>query len=405
MRNTLVVVQVALALVLVVSAALMIRSFQALRDVDPGFSDPATLQTAKIWIPTTLFPDPDEYTRMEHEILDKIAALPSVASAGFASTLPMEGQQANGPPVGVEGQTLAPGDSPTSRRFKFISPGYFEAMGTRILAGRDVTWSDIETGGRVALISEDFAREIAAEPAGALGRRIRLPFGEDALREVIGVVQSVHQDGLYEEPPSFVYWPVRMERFGNAPVVGTSAVTFVIRSERAGTASLMNEVRQAVNSVNGNIPIALEGTMQNLYTDSLARTSFTLVMLAIAGGDGFGARRHRDLRRHRLRRLAEGSRDRHSIGARRATATSQEDVPAARARAWRRGCCSRVSSRPWYWGVSCRRCCTASARWTPRPTSRRSVSPSRPRRLRAICRHGARQRSTRSRPSGQSSPG
>ena len=89
-RNALVVVQVALALVLVVSAALMIRTFQALRDVDPGFSDPATIQTARIWIPTALFPDPEQYTRMQHEILDKIAALPGVASAGFASTLPME---------------------------------------------------------------------------------------------------------------------------------------------------------------------------------------------------------------------------------------------------------------------------------------------------------------------------
>ena len=90
-RNALVVVQVALALVLVVSAALMIRTFQALRDVDPGFSDPATIQTARIWIPNALLPDPEQYTRMQHEILDKIAALPGVASAGFASTLPMEG--------------------------------------------------------------------------------------------------------------------------------------------------------------------------------------------------------------------------------------------------------------------------------------------------------------------------
>jgi putative ABC transport system permease protein len=280
-RNTLVVVQVALALVLVVSAGLMIRSFQALRDVDPGFTDPATIQTAKIWIPTTLFPDPSEYTRIEHEILDRIAALPGVASVGFASTVPMEGPEANGPPVGVEGQSLG---GPITRRAKTISPGYFEAMGTRIIVGRDITWGDIETGGRVAVISEDFARELAPEPGGALGKRVRLPFGPDAWRDVVGVVEGVHQDGLYAEPPSSVYWPTLMERFGNAPVVGRSAVTFAIRSARAGTASLMNEVRQAVNSVNASIPIALEGTMQDLYANSLARTSFTLVMLGIAGG-------------------------------------------------------------------------------------------------------------------------
>ena len=85
-RNTLVVVQVALALVLVVSAALMIRTFQALRDVEPGFTDAATIQTARIWIPNAVFyPDIERYTGMQREILDKIAALPGVASAGFTS--------------------------------------------------------------------------------------------------------------------------------------------------------------------------------------------------------------------------------------------------------------------------------------------------------------------------------
>ena len=156
-------------------------------------------------------------------------------------------------------------------------------MGTRMIAGRDVTWSDIEAGGRVAVISEDFARELAASPAAALGRRIRFgltrPSGLSAWREVIGVVQRVHQDGLYEEPPSMVYWPVL-----TANMFGLPDVTFAIRSERAGTASLINEVRQAVRSVNGNIPVTEVRTMQDIYAGSLARTSFTLVMLAIAGG-------------------------------------------------------------------------------------------------------------------------
>jgi predicted permease len=282
-RSALVVVQVALALVLIVSAALMIRTFQALRDVDPGFADPATIQTVRISIPTSLFPDPERYTRMEHEILDRIEALPGVASAGFANLLPMEGGYDNGPMV-VEGQTLVPGDTPPSRRRKFVSPGYFEAMGTRIIAGRDVTWSDIESGGQVALISEDFARELAAEPTGALGKRIRVPLDTDAWREVIGVVQSVHESGVHEEAPSFVYYPVLVENMYGTPVLGRSAVAFVIRSERAGTASLLEEVRQAVRSVNGSIPIAQERTMQDLFSVSLARTSFTLVLLAIAGG-------------------------------------------------------------------------------------------------------------------------
>jgi predicted permease len=282
-RSALVVVQVALALVLVVSAGLMIRTFQALRDVDPGFSDPATIQTARVWIPFGMFySDPAQYTRLEHEMLDKIAALPGIASAGFASGLPMEGQ-INNSPILFEGQTLRPEATPP-RRNKFVSPGYFDAMGTRIIAGRDVTWSDIETGGQVALISEDFAREIAGEPAGALGKRIRTLADTDVWREVIGVVESVHELGLYEEAPSFVYWPLLVEKLYDAPVFGTPFGAFVIRSERAGTASLVNEVRQAIRSVIAGVPIAQERTMQELYSGSLARTSFALVLLAIAGG-------------------------------------------------------------------------------------------------------------------------
>jgi predicted permease len=284
-RNTLVIVQVALALVLVVSAALMIRTFQALRDVDPGFSDPATIQTARVWMPNALAPDPERYTRMQHEILDKIAALPGVASAGFSSALPMEGPSAfANSPIVFEGQTLGPGAAPPPRRNKFVSPGYFETVGTRIIAGRDITWSDVEAGGRVVVISEDVARELAAEPAGALGKRVRTFFETDAWREVIGVVQNVRETGLYEEAPSFLYWPVLLEDMWGSRVLGTPAAAFVIRSERAGTASLMEEVRQAIRSVDGGIPISAERTLEEVYSSSLARTSFTLVTLAIAGG-------------------------------------------------------------------------------------------------------------------------
>jgi len=283
-RDTLVVVQVALALVLVVSAALMIRTFQSLRDVEPGFTDAATIQTARIWIPNTVFySDIERYTGMQREILDKIAALPGVTSAGFTAQLTMEGWT-NYSRIAVEGQTLPPGELAPPYRTKFVSPGYFEAMGTRLIAGREMSWGDIETGGRVAVISEDFARQIAAEPTAAIGLRIRTPIGEDAWREVIGVVENVHEDSLYAQPSGFVYWPVLMANFGNSPVVGMPAVGFVIRSARAGTASFTQEIREAVRSVSADIPIGQERTMQDLYADSLARTSFTLVLLAIAGG-------------------------------------------------------------------------------------------------------------------------
>lgn len=287
-RSALVVMQVALALVLVVSAVLMIRSFEALHDVDPGFSDPATIQTAQIWVS---WPNPDpaesmQWTRTQHEILDNIAALPGVDSVGFVSDLPIERPGTrNTDGYAVEGRTAAAAGGRPQALYKYVSPGYFDAMGTRMIAGREMTWSDIEAGGRVVVISEGFARELAPEPAAALGRRIRRASDQEgAWREVIGVVQSVYEDGLYEEQPSMVYWPVFMENTFEYPELGTPIVTFAIRSERAGTDSFVEEIREAVWSVNRSIPIAQERTMHDLYSGSLARTSFTLVMLAIAGG-------------------------------------------------------------------------------------------------------------------------
>jgi putative ABC transport system permease protein len=283
-RSALVVVQVALALALVVSAALMIRTFQELRDVDPGFAGPTTVQTGRIWMPSSLVGQPEQYTRMQHEILDRVAALPGVAAVGFASALPMEGPGfLSSTPIVIEGQASAPEIFPPSRSAKFVSPGYFETLGTRIIAGREITWSDIEGGGRVVVISESFAREIAGEPAAALGKRIRTFVETDAWREVVGVAQGVHETGLYEDAPSLVYFPALVADMWGTPMIGTPAAAIAIRSDRAGTASLMDEVRQAVLSVNPSLPVTHTRTMSDLYSASLARTSFVLVMLAIAG--------------------------------------------------------------------------------------------------------------------------
>jgi ABC-type antimicrobial peptide transport system permease subunit len=165
---------------------------------------------------------------------------------------------------------------------KIVSPGYFATMGTQLLAGREFTWADIDAGGRVALISEDFARELGSTPADALGKRIRTPVESDAWREVIGVVQSVKEDGLYADAASIVYWPALMQNaFGNS-AFGYPAMAYVIRSGRTGTPSFLDEVREAIWAVNKDAPVALERTMQSLYAGSLARTSFALVMLGIA---------------------------------------------------------------------------------------------------------------------------
>jgi predicted permease len=290
-RNTLVVVQVALALVLLISSGLMIRTFQALQRVDPGFADAATLQTARVWIPPQQVADPERFTRMQHEILDKIASLPGVRAAGFASSVPMEPNRAALSGIWVEGHAHADGSTPPARRIKFVSPGYFGAIGTRLVAGRDITWNDIYGRARVAVISENFAREMWGSAAGALGQRIWPPAPNTAppvWREIVGVVQDVHEDALDHPAPTMVYWPVMMDNFIRAPLYGTRAINLVIRSDQAGSESLMSPVRNAVWSVNSNMPVFLVRTLKDLYDESMARTSFALVILAIAGAMALG---------------------------------------------------------------------------------------------------------------------
>ena len=276
-RNLLVIAQVAMALVLLVSAGLMIRTFQALRTIDPGFARPEHLQTMRINIPDLLVAERDRVIRTENAIVDKLSAIPGVRAAGFASQMPMEGYGSGWDVIQVQDRTDLPGEMPPLRFFKHVSPGFFHAAGMRLVAGRELTWAEVYSRRRVALVSENIARELWGAPAQAVGRHIKeLP--NEPWSEVVGVVQDVREKGVDQKAPGIVYWPL------DNPFTGVQRyATFVIRSDRAGTESFLNEVRRAVWSVNAALPVASLRTMQAIYDESLARTSFTVAMLEIAG--------------------------------------------------------------------------------------------------------------------------
>ena len=286
-RNVLVVGQVAMALVLLVGAALMIRSFMALRNVDPGFRDPASLQTMRISVPPLLVSDPVRVVRMYNDISDKLQAIPGVSSVGASTTLPMEGFDSNWDELRVEGK-IYPGGEPPLRLFSYVLPGYFQTLGMRLLAGRDLTWSDVYELRPMVIVSENFARENWGSAENAVGKRVQ-QFSKSPWCEVIGVVQDVHEHGVDQPSPVLVYWPALM----NDPytpqheVDAARSIRFAIRSNRAGTQGLINQVQQAVWSVDESLPMASIETMQTMYGKSMARTSFTLVMLAIAGTMAF----------------------------------------------------------------------------------------------------------------------
>jgi predicted permease len=272
-----------MALVLLVSAGLMIRTFEALRTVDPGFTDARQLQAMRISIPDLLIREAQRVTQTQNEILDKLSAIPGVKSAGLVSEMPMEGFDSGWDTIFAEGQTYAKAELPPLRLYKFVSPGLFGAAGTRIIAGRDLTWAEVYGLRPVVMVSENLAREMWGTPSSAIGKRLR---GDPGLpwREVIGVIQDVREKGVQEKAPEIVYWPPLVENlYGKSPAQAIRTVTFVVASERAGTESFLDEARQAVWSVNSNLPLASVRTMEEVYGKSLARTSFTLVMLGIAG--------------------------------------------------------------------------------------------------------------------------
>ncbi len=281
-RGVLVVAQVALALVLLVSSGLMIRTFQSLRRVDPGFTHPEQLQLTRISIPPSLIKEPERVIRTQNDIRDKLAAIPGVTSVAFGSEMPMESSDLDWDLIFPEGKQFTPSEMPPARIFKHISPGFFQTQGTPLIAGRDFTWTDIYGRRRYVIVSENLARELWGGPAAALGKRFNIG-PATPWTEVIGVVRDVRENGVQEPAPTTVYWPVYGVHPYSTNTTVWRSVTYAIRTDRAGTQSLMIQVSQAVWSVNASLPLASVQTMQDVYSKSFARTSFTLVMLGIAG--------------------------------------------------------------------------------------------------------------------------
>ena len=274
-NNALVVVQVALALVLLIGSGLMIRSFQALRSVDPGF-DPKDALTMRITIPPTAAKDADAVMRLQQGILEKIRAIPGVTSVGITTVIPIA-ESAGSRQVYARDKTYR--SVPPLRRLKFISPRLL-AMGNHLVAGREFTWTDTYQRRPVAMLSENLARELWGDPRLAIGKHIHAN-PKDPWREVIGVVKDEREDGVQVEAPAVAYYPLLMDDFDGQKFGALRTVFYIVRSRRARSRTLFSDLQHAVWSLNAALPLGNVRTLQEIYDKSLARTSFTLIMLAI----------------------------------------------------------------------------------------------------------------------------
>jgi predicted permease len=279
-RNALVVSEIALALVLLVVSGLMIRTFLALREVNPGFTKAEEVQTFRLSIPEALIKDPEQVARTHQQILERLQQIPGVTSAGMSSSVTMDGNDSNDP-IFVEELPETSGSMPPIRRFKWTAPGYVETMGNRILLGRGISWDDIYNKALVGVISEKLAREYWKNPADAIGKRIRQAPG-NPWREIVGIVADERDDGVNKPATTMVYWPLLQRDFYDDKVRVSRSMAYVVRSPRVQSTGFQRELQQAVWSVSPSLPLAGMQTLDDLRADSMAQTSFALTMLAIA---------------------------------------------------------------------------------------------------------------------------
>jgi predicted permease len=279
-RNGLVVAEVALAVVLLVASGLMIRTFLAMRQVNPGFVRPEEVLTLRISIPSSLIENDDQTVRTHEQIVRKLEAIAGVKSVGVSSSITMDNFDSNDP-IFVEDFPPQGEKIPPLRRYKWTSANYFQTMGNPIIAGRDFTWAEVYSKAPVAVVSENFAREFWKEPSAAIGRRIR-ETPRNPWRTIVGVVGNERDDGVAQAAPSIVYWPLMMENFWDNKVFAQRNLGYVLRTDRAGSPTLLKEIQQAVWSVNNNLPVAQVRTLDAIRAGSMAQTSFALVMLGIA---------------------------------------------------------------------------------------------------------------------------
>jgi predicted permease len=273
-RHALVVTQIALALTLLIVSGLMVRTVVAMTQVPAGYTHPEEVQTFRVDIPVGLIDDAGVAAQAYERIAGRLAQVPGVGAVGLSSSITMDGED-NGNSIDVEDAPVPEGQPSPLWRFKSLGPGYVEAMGNHLVAGRSLTWAEIHARHPVVLVSAALARAYWQDPARALGRRIRTS-GNNPWREIVGVVADERDDGLTQPATGIVYWPILNESYR------WRRMAYAVRSSRVGTPGFLSELQQAVWSVNPNLPLAAVQTLAEIEATAMAQTSFAMTMLAVA---------------------------------------------------------------------------------------------------------------------------
>jgi putative ABC transport system permease protein len=275
-RNVLVVVEVAMSLVLLIGAGLMIRSFQNLREVNPGFESHGVL-TETAAISDSKFPTVGQQVSFFNRVLERVRTLPGVVSAGVVDDVPMN-QNGSHQPIAVEGQPVVPMSEQPEVDVRLVSPGYMNALRIPLLRGRDFNDSDVEGRPATILISASLARQYWPNQ-DPIGKHITLTFFPGVAREIVGVVGDVKLDGLDQQrPATVVYMPLGQLSPAATGNWNSFPMTLVVRTS-ADPKSLVSAVTNAINESDSEIPIRDVQTMDDLVANSLSQPRLNLSLL------------------------------------------------------------------------------------------------------------------------------
>ncbi|HTJ87598.1 MAG TPA: ABC transporter permease [Terriglobales bacterium] len=275
-RSILVVLEVSLSLVLLIGAGLMIRSFQMLHEVNPGFESHGVL-TMTPAVSRKTFSQPLQQISFNDRVLERVRALPGVVSAGMIDDIPL-GANGSDQPIAVEGRPVVPMAEQPEVDVRVISSGYISALQIPLLRGRDFDETDVAGRPPSTLISASLAKQFWPNE-NPIGKHITLTFF-GTVREVVGVVGDVKSDGLDQNrPPAMLYVPLGQLSAPSAGGWRSFSMTLVVRSS-AKPASLVSAVSNAVHDVDRNIPVRNVLTMDELVTTSLSQQRFNLMLLS-----------------------------------------------------------------------------------------------------------------------------
>jgi putative ABC transport system permease protein len=269
-RNALVITQVALALVLVIGCGLMVRSFHALRSVDPGFSADGVL-TFQVQPLRTKYAGAEAMAQFYDRLIERLEAIPDVTRAGAIDALPLTGND-DGFAAVIEEFPPAEAALPPVFAIGRTTPGYFEAMNIPLVEGRLFTPDDHNRRLPSVIISNSVKAQYWPQTS-ALGKRIDI--GKASAR-IVGVVGDVHNAGLDVAAEQFLYLPMVDSAGG-----GVQVMTMTLRTE-SEPLSLVSTIRSAIAEMDRDLPIAKVQSMERVLADSMSRTSFTMSVLVIA---------------------------------------------------------------------------------------------------------------------------